>query len=266
MISVVMTIYNTTQYLSEAIDSVLNQTFCELELVVVDDGSSADHQARLAQIVAEKNDPRITVVMRPHEGRAKALNAGVAAANGAWISVLDADDLWHPEKLERQWAIVQDKGLDFISGLCVSFGSPNEIHAMMNGSLSITRISRVSPNVMLFDNRVSHGAILAKAELMRYDETLRSQVDYELWMRLIVQKIPLWTLESPVIFHRLHGNQSFEGRQIWRYRCNFLKLRLKYALRLRRYYFIPIILLHFGVGTVLNRRGLHWLISRLSGR
>jgi glycosyltransferase involved in cell wall biosynthesis len=99
LISCVVPVFNGERYLREALDSILAQTYQPLELIVVDDGST-DGTATLAAGYGE----RIRYLWQANAGEASARNRGLSAAQGEFIAFLDADDLWHPEKLTRQVA------------------------------------------------------------------------------------------------------------------------------------------------------------------
>lgn len=99
-ISVLIPVYNGAAYLAEAIASVYAQTLRPLELIVVDDGST-DASAAIATAAGAQVHRQVRL------GTAGAINAGVALAQGGWLAILDADDRWLPDKLERQWAAVQ---------------------------------------------------------------------------------------------------------------------------------------------------------------
>lgn len=96
-VSVITPCYNGTRYLRETIESVLAQTHSVLEMIVVDDGSTDDSAA-----VAESFGPPVRVIRQANQGESVARNVGMDAARGDWIAFLDADDLWKPEKIERQ--------------------------------------------------------------------------------------------------------------------------------------------------------------------
>jgi glycosyltransferase involved in cell wall biosynthesis len=97
--SVIIPTHNRAGLLEQALQSVLEQTFTDFEVIVVDDHSTDDTQARLARY----DDPRLTYFLNDHSrGGAGARNAGIARAKGQWIAFLDDDDVWLPQKLERQ--------------------------------------------------------------------------------------------------------------------------------------------------------------------
>src|SRR5919108_386145 len=101
-VSVVIPTYNRAHTVLDAVWSVLTQRFRDLELVVVDDGSTDDTAARLAAV----DDPRLQVIMGRHAGVSAARNLGVAKASGELVAFLDSDDLWHPEKLACEVAFL----------------------------------------------------------------------------------------------------------------------------------------------------------------
>jgi teichuronic acid biosynthesis glycosyltransferase TuaG len=99
LISVIIPVYNSSKYLSETIVSVLNQTYANFEIIIIDDFSS-DDSLEIA-LSFQKNDSRIVVLRNTkNSGQAFSRNVGLNCAKGKFIAFLDSDDLWHPEKLE----------------------------------------------------------------------------------------------------------------------------------------------------------------------
>ncbi|NNK47017.1 MAG: glycosyltransferase family 2 protein, partial [Altererythrobacter sp.] len=94
-VSVVMPIYNVEKFVGAAVQSVLNQSFEDFELICVDDGGDD----RSMQIVREFIDPRIRIVCQSNRGLAGARNTGIAHARADFVALLDSDDIWHPDKL-----------------------------------------------------------------------------------------------------------------------------------------------------------------------
>src|SRR5215813_10088973 len=99
LISCIVPVFNGERYLRETLDSILRQTYQPLEVIVADDGSTDGTAALVASY-----GPQITYLRQPHAGPAAARNSGLSRAWGEFIAFLDADDLWHPEKLARQMA------------------------------------------------------------------------------------------------------------------------------------------------------------------
>ena len=106
MVSVIIPTYNRAHVLPRAIESVLKQTYTELELIVVDDASTDDTAAVMTAIT----DPRVRYVRKEHGGAAAARNRGIAEAKGEFIAFQDSDDVWHSDKLEKQLPICKRSG------------------------------------------------------------------------------------------------------------------------------------------------------------
>lgn len=104
-VSVVVPAYNVAAFIGPALDSVLEQSLREIEVLVVDDGSTDG----TLDVIRGIHDSRMKVLENSHRGVAAALNAGVAASRGEFIAFLDGDDLWHREKLARQVAVIGDR-------------------------------------------------------------------------------------------------------------------------------------------------------------
>ncbi|EQB7292629.1 glycosyltransferase family 2 protein [Escherichia albertii] len=103
-VSVIMPVYNAGRYVAKAIDSVLAQTYNNVELIIINDGSTDN---TLDIISVYKNDPRVIIVnMSCNSGVAIARNEGVKLATGRYIAFLDSDDVWRPEKLKRQVGVL----------------------------------------------------------------------------------------------------------------------------------------------------------------
>jgi glycosyltransferase involved in cell wall biosynthesis len=107
-VSVIIPAHNDAATVERTISSVLNQTYPNLEVLVVDDGST-DETAFLVQRMADA-DPRIRLLQKANGGLVSARNYGIAHAGGEFIAPIDADDLWHPEKIKKQVTVMRDRG------------------------------------------------------------------------------------------------------------------------------------------------------------
>ena len=97
-VSVVIPAYNSVKFLPDALESALQQTFKDIEVIIINDGSSDNTQ----QWVLKHNDPRITLISQQNLGKSAARNRGISHSKGEYIAFLDADDIWEPTKLEKQ--------------------------------------------------------------------------------------------------------------------------------------------------------------------
>ena len=141
-VSVIIPVYNCADFLAEAIESVLAQTHPASEIIVVDDGSTDESAS-----VAGRFAPDVRVLKQANEGPGPARNLGVREAHGSYLAFLDADDVWLPEKTERQMQAMDSAGLDMVFGRVEIFrdgesdaGSAPRIHeGMLVGAMLIRR-------------------------------------------------------------------------------------------------------------------------------
>jgi glycosyltransferase involved in cell wall biosynthesis len=180
-VSVMMCVYNGAARIAEAVHSVLNQSFTDFELIVVDDGSTDDTAVLLHAIT----DPRIRVFTQPHRGIPQARNHALAQARGEYLAVLDADDTAEPDRLSVQVAY-----LDAHPRLVVLGSAYRQVDHLRGRTLSV-----VSPaddaairRAMLRGNPFCHSTVMmrrtAVAQSGPYSEDFPYTQDYELWSRL----------------------------------------------------------------------------------
>ena len=108
-VSIIMPAFNRERYLAESIESVLNQTFADWELIVVDDGSS-DSTPAIIERYCLSFPGRVKPISQANSGVAAARNTGIKASTGELVAFIDSDDLWHPRKLERQVQSLREAG------------------------------------------------------------------------------------------------------------------------------------------------------------
>ena len=112
VVSVIMPAYNASNYVQEAINSVIGQTYSNWELIIVDDGSTDATSSIIAQY--RNHDNRIKSFYQDNGKQGKARNLGIEYARGIYVAFLDADDFWLPEKLEIQLEEIQLKNVDLV--------------------------------------------------------------------------------------------------------------------------------------------------------
>jgi len=110
MVSVVIPTYNREESIGKSVNSVLEQTYRDLEVIVVDDGSTDNTEAVLREI----SDKRLIYVKQNNAGACVARNRGLKMAKGEYIALHDSDDVWHPDKLEKQVSVLSSTGADLV--------------------------------------------------------------------------------------------------------------------------------------------------------
>lgn len=225
-VSVLTTVYNGERYLRETIDSVLGQTFTDLEHVVVDDGSTD----RTSEILVGIEDERLRVVQLPRSGRGAALNAGLSECRGDLIAVLDADDVAFPARLALQSELMAlHPGVDVLGGACAVHQTAPP--SMVPGTFPPVRT--ISPREFIKRTPIAHSAVMMrKASLERiggYDTGRQALFDYDLWIRMAVAGFSIARTDAIVVYKRIHRAQSFERRKRLRYLVATLRERRRAA-------------------------------------
>jgi len=113
-ISIIVPVYNSEDYVEETVESVIKQTLKEIEIILVDDGST-DNSGKLCDECAKK-DNRIVVIHKANGGLSDARNAGMKVANGKYMMFLDADDLFEPDSCEHMYNTIEESGADYVIG------------------------------------------------------------------------------------------------------------------------------------------------------
>jgi glycosyltransferase involved in cell wall biosynthesis len=184
-VSVVIATYNMAHYLPFALRSALNQTYSNIEVLVIDDGSTDNTAETVAPYLA---DSRVRYYRQSNGGQAVAKNRGIRESSGAHIAFLDADDLWAPDKLELQmplFAASQRTGVVYSAFGYVDEKGDRLPH--VPGKLHRGNVS----GPMLISNFVGFGTSVVKREcfdrLGLFDERLRMGIDYDRWLRFATQ-------------------------------------------------------------------------------
>ena len=193
-ISVVIPTYNRRQTIGRSIDSVLNQTLFPSEIIVVDDGSTDGTSDYI-----QSNFPSIRLLQQPNKGVSSARNKGIRYTDANWISLLDSDDEWFPQKLEKQvMTLSQSPDIKFChteeiwirNGVRVN---QMKKHQKYGGHIfyKCLDMCRISPSSVLF-----HQSILD--DVGYFDKDLKVCEDYDLWLR-ITAKFPVLYIDESLI-------------------------------------------------------------------
>lgn len=197
-ISVVMPAYNAEKYITEAIDSILFQTFKDFEFIIINDASTDSTK----EIVESFNDPRIILINNEqNKGVAKSLNIGISAAKGKYIARMDADDIALPERFQKQFDFMeQHPNIDVCGSWAKKTGNENEI---INNPVSYEDIK----DALFFSCSMSHSTIVFKKSLnFQYSSEFPRAEDYDLWCKKI-NDLKFVNIPEVLLLYRVHGYQ-----------------------------------------------------------
>ncbi len=226
-VSVVIPMYNVGKYITRCINSVLQQSYSDFEIICVDDGCSDNTLQRLGAFT----DPRIKLIRQANRGLAGARNSGINQAQGQYIALLDADDFWHKDKLKMHLEHLQqnsDVGISY----CPSLFVDEEDNPLGIGQFP--KLKNITQRDIFCRNPIGNGSapVIRKAMLIDYDKGLNKQVstreeqtaadnrrieyfneqlkqseDIEFWTRLCLNSA--WKFEGiaqPLTYYRVNNN------------------------------------------------------------
>lgn len=199
-VTVLMPVYNAKNYVREAVDSILNQTFRNFELLIINDGSVDTTQS----ILSSYKDPRIRIIThKKNMGIVRCLNEGLSLAQSTYIARMDADDIALPSRLEKQVAFMDKHPGIAVCGtwLKAIFDTKSEIWKV---PVSHNEIQ----SLMLFHDAVFHPTVMMRIEIIKkynfqYKTTYPYAEDYELWLRMMGRSRFANTPEV-LLLHRIH--------------------------------------------------------------
>lgn len=202
-ISFIMSAYNAENFIKEAIDSILSQTFTDFEFIIINDASTDSTES----IIKSYGDSRIKLRNnQQNEGLAKSLNAGLDIANGKYIARMDADDVSLPERFQKQFDFMeQNPDVDLCGTFYETFGDKIFVVRTPENDTDIK-------DTLFFYNCIAHPSVMIRKDSfekygIKYDEDLRSAQDYELWCRE-ADRLKYANIPEILLKYRIHDNQT----------------------------------------------------------
>ncbi len=181
LVSVVIATYNMGQYLPDAVESVLNQNWQNLEVIVIDDGSEDNTEEN---IVRFNEDSRFRYIRTNNQGQPKAKNRGLAESKGQFVGFCDADDLWHPDKLMLQMPLFGNPSVGVVYSE-VSY--INEVGVKVKKPRPYSRYSGKVTSQLAIKNFIPFGSAMIRRSCIdqegAFDESLPMGIDWDLWLR-----------------------------------------------------------------------------------
>ncbi|MDM7859304.1 glycosyltransferase family 2 protein [Alteromonas sp. ASW11-36] len=253
VVSVVIPMYNVAKYIRESLNSVLVQTFRDFEVICVDDGCSDETVA----IVKRYSDPRIKIVQQANRGLSGARNTGIAAATGRFVALLDADDRWHSEKLQRHVAHLLQRphvGVSYSPSLFMDDDS-NDLNIGQ-----FPKLTNISKKHVFCRNPIGNGSapVIRKSVFeqvaywqdgrkMYFDESLRQSEDIECWTRICLQTNAQFEgIAQPLTYYRVNagGLSANLDKQLESWKNAMRKLRSQHTRFFAAYYRLALAYQH----------------------
>lgn len=234
LVSVIMPNYNGARFIAETIGSVIAQTYTDWELLIVDDCSD-DDSVKIVNGLAEK-DPRVKLFVNEKNcGAAEARNVALRAASGKWIAFLDADDVWLPEKLQKQLDFLHENGGNFCYTSYTQIdenSSPLGIRVTGPGNLTKRKMYRCCyPGCLtvMYDAEIT-GLLQIPPEIGNGEN------DYALWLKA-VRCAPCLYLGEDLSLYRVRASSLSHGNGKWKLIKNHYKM---YRLSEKKTVFVAI--------------------------
>ena len=200
-LSVLMSVYNGRPYLNKAIESILKQTYCDFEFIIIDDASTDGSRGLLKQWADQ--DERIRLIFHDeNRGLGYSLNEGVRKSRGKWVARMDADDISFLDRFERQVKYLNaHPDVDILSGCAIDFdedGNPLRLRQVPPSHEDIIQLLWTIP--------IIHPAVIFRRDAIleagSYSPDLRRRQDYDLWFRCAAEGLRFANLAEPLIFYR----------------------------------------------------------------
>lgn len=202
LVSIIMPTYNCAKFIARTIDSVQAQTYRDWEIIIVDDCS----QDNTKEIVEEymKNDTRIKYyLLNKNSGAAVARTTAMKLAKGSYMAFLDSDDIWMPDKLERQINWMQENGYAFS---CTAYEQIDEDDNSLNKI--IKTLKKTDYNRLLLDCPVGNSSVMYDVEKMGKFEVpdIRKRNDDALWLQMLKKEKYIWGMSDVLMKYRIRKN------------------------------------------------------------
>lgn len=233
LVSIIVPVYNAGAYIKETISMVQAQTYENWELLLVDDCSGDDSRQRILECM-ESGDGRIRLISKPkNEGAARARNTGIEASKGRYVAFLDADDLWMPDKLEKELAFMKEKRAAFVF-TAYEFGDEHG-----KGTGKVVHV----PEELTYFKALSRTVIFTTTVLLDTDRTGREMIkmpdvkseDTATWWKILKSGITAYGLDEVLAIYRrpaksLSSNKLEAIRRIWNLYRKQERLSLLYSI------------------------------------
>ena len=232
LISIIMPAFNSGDFIKESIQSVLNQSYENFELLIIDDGST-DNTCDIAALFL--HDKRVQLLTQSNQGVSAARNYAVSKSQGMWLAFLDSDDIWLSNKLTEQF--IETKGYNWSITDSYYFGR-DDINGKKRSELSVIKEDNVFSDLLL-ENFITTSTVLLTKEVFlnfgQFDQNLKALEDWKLWLD-IAKENPLKFVNKPLAKYRVTvGSTSRRARQVLPLHISVIDSVLNQSNQLKQY-------------------------------
>ena len=229
LITIILPVYNAERYLKKAILSIINQTYKNLEVICINDGSTDESEQIIRELKAK--DSRIVYVKNEENiGLIKTLNKAIEIASGEYIARMDADDISLPDRIEKQYKFLKDNNVDICD---CNIKYINENNKQINKSAYMPLTNKGLIFYSFFKTPLIHPTVFSKSVVLKTHKYLFSDItihceDYELWTRLINSGVKIAKMKDVLYIQNVNSESvSYKYEDIQKQ--NFTYLTLNYV-------------------------------------
>lgn len=187
LVSVIICVYNAEKYLNDALYSIENQSYPNIELVILNDGSTDDSDQIIESFI-KTSRLKVVYYKQPNVGLTVSLNKAIALSSGEYIARMDADDISSSDRIEKSLSYLNINNLDFVCSMAERFNdSGHGLGMVPNSKFKINNL--LSNRILRYGNPVVHGTFFAKRKVfenVKYNETYRTAQDYDFICNLML--------------------------------------------------------------------------------
>jgi len=217
LVSVIIPAYNHELYVGETLQSVVGQTYPNIEIIIINDGSTDKTGEIIKSYLYKNRHLNINFFEKDNEGISKTLNKGLSMANGEYIAVIASDDLWHSQKIEKQVCLMENnKNIGLVFSDATFIEKDKLTNKYTNYKPFIPKLFKNNiQNTNIYETLLKGNIIPALTVMVRkkcfddvgvFDENLRGE-DHDMWLR-ITQKYPVGFIDEPLAYYRMHSSNA----------------------------------------------------------
>jgi len=203
-VSVIFPVYNCEKFIGKAIKSVLQQSFSDFELIIINDGSTDKTEFAILAFA----DPRIIYIKNQiNKGLIFSLNRAIELAQGKYIARMDADDICLPERLAKQKNFLDQNENVSVAATTIDFineqGEKTGVWNLDRKTITAEQIKKQ----MLYENCIAHPTVMMRAGILKnlkYNEQQKNIEDYDLWLRVLNRGMSIAKIDEPLLLYRTH--------------------------------------------------------------